>query len=170
MRYRQPKCVIWLKFVNIDGTAACWVKAKFHYAIWSQTGLKLVADLQLVLDDRPNFCSLQVCDQLRTCLRPDSIMEFDFEPVCDQVRAVSICRDSSNLLESNRQPKCIIWLYFVNIDGIAASWVKVKFHYTIWLQSGLKLSQTCSKQKFGLSSSTSCRYATSFKPVCDQIA
>ena len=42
------------------------LKAKFHYAIWSQTGSKLVADLQLVLDDRPNFCSLQVCDQLRT--------------------------------------------------------------------------------------------------------
>ena len=32
------------------------VKGKFHYAIWSQTGSKLVADLQLVLDDRPNFC------------------------------------------------------------------------------------------------------------------
>jgi len=28
------------------------------------------------LDDRPNFSSLQVCDQLRTCLRPDSVMEF----------------------------------------------------------------------------------------------
>ena len=26
--------------------------------------------------DRPNFCSLQVCDQLRTSLRPDSVMEF----------------------------------------------------------------------------------------------
>jgi len=52
------------------------VKAKFHYAIWSHTGSKLVADLQLALDDRPNFCSLQVCDQLRTGLRPDSVMEF----------------------------------------------------------------------------------------------
>jgi len=28
------------------------------------------------LDDRPNFSSLQVCDQLRTCLRPDSVVEF----------------------------------------------------------------------------------------------
>ena len=52
------------------------VKAKFYYAIWSQIGSKLVADLQLVLDDRPNFCSLQVCNQLQTCLRPDSVMEF----------------------------------------------------------------------------------------------
>jgi len=30
------------------------------------------------LDDRPNFSSLQVCHQLRTCLRPDSVVEFDF--------------------------------------------------------------------------------------------
>jgi len=37
------------------------VEAKFHYAIWSQTGPK------------------QVCDQLRTCLRPDSVMEFGFK-------------------------------------------------------------------------------------------
>jgi len=61
------------------------VKAKFHYAIWSQTGSKLVADLQLVPDDRPNFCSLQVCDQLRTCLRPDSVMEFGLYGACDGV-------------------------------------------------------------------------------------
>jgi len=62
------------------------VKAKFHYAVWSETGSKMVADLQLMLDDRPNFCSLQVYDQLQTCLRPDSVMEFGFEPVCDQIR------------------------------------------------------------------------------------
>jgi len=55
-----------------------FVEAKFHYAIWSLTGSKLVADLQLVVDDRPNFCSLQVWDQLPTCLRPDSVMEFGF--------------------------------------------------------------------------------------------
>jgi len=42
----------------------------------SQASSKLVADLQLVLDDRPNFCSLHVCEQLRTCLRPDNVMEF----------------------------------------------------------------------------------------------
>jgi len=45
--------------------SSCSFKAKFHYAIWSQTGSKLVADLQLVLDDWPNFCSLQLCDQIR---------------------------------------------------------------------------------------------------------
>jgi len=32
---------------------------------------------------------LPVCDQLRTCLRPDGVMEFGFEPVCDQLRAGS---------------------------------------------------------------------------------
>jgi len=28
------------------------------------------------LHDRPNFSSLQVCDQLRTSFEPDSVMEF----------------------------------------------------------------------------------------------
>ena len=39
-----------------------YLKAKFHYAIWSQTGSKLLADLLSHAGDRPNFCSLQVCD------------------------------------------------------------------------------------------------------------
>jgi len=34
---------------------------------------------------------LQLCDQY-------GVMEFGFEPVCDQLRAISTCRDSSNLL------------------------------------------------------------------------
>jgi len=71
------------------------LKAKFHYAIWSQTSSKLVADLQLVLDHRPNFCSLQVCHQIRTCLRPNSVMKFSFESVRDQVRAGSSYLDMS---------------------------------------------------------------------------
>ena len=57
------------------------VKTKLHYAIWSQTGPRLVADLLArasELDDRPNSSSLQDCDQLRTCLRPDSVMQFGF--------------------------------------------------------------------------------------------
>jgi len=36
-----------------------------------------------MLDDRPNFGSLQVCDQLRTCLRPDSVMEFGFKKTAE---------------------------------------------------------------------------------------
>jgi len=32
--------------LSLPPTALPPVKAKFHYAIWSQTGLKLVADLQ----------------------------------------------------------------------------------------------------------------------------
>jgi len=42
-----------------------FLKAKFHQAIWSQTGPRLVADLLArasSLDDRPNSSSLQVCD------------------------------------------------------------------------------------------------------------
>jgi len=58
------------------------LKAKFHYAI-------LVAD-RSVAGRRPeaswNLAYLrQVCDQ-------DSVMEFGFEPVCNQVRAMSTCR------------------------------------------------------------------------------
>jgi len=54
---------------------------------WSQTDLKLIRD------------------QLRTCLRPDSVMEFGFEPAAarfKQVQAGSTCRDSSNLLDAGR--------------------------------------------------------------------
>ena len=56
-------------------------ETKFHYAIWSQTGSKLVADLlprARKLDYRPTSSSLQVCDQLRTFVRPNSVMEFGF--------------------------------------------------------------------------------------------
>ena len=39
----------------------------------------MVADVSQLaaseLDDRPNSSSLQVCDQFRTCLRPDSVAE-----------------------------------------------------------------------------------------------
>jgi len=56
------------------------LKTKFHYAIWSQTGSKLVADLQLVLDigQISARCRSALYDKLRTCLRPDSVMEFGF--------------------------------------------------------------------------------------------
>jgi len=66
------------------------IKAKFHYAIWSQTASKLVrGQLRTLLRSASN--------QIRTCLRPDSVglMEFGFEPVCDQVRAGSSYLDIS---------------------------------------------------------------------------
>jgi len=62
---------------------------------WSQTGPQLVADLQ------------------QAGIRPitsdrDSVMEFGFESVCDQVRAgssyLNMSRESSNLLEPGRRP------------------------------------------------------------------
>jgi len=76
---------------------------------WSQTGPKLVADLQWagiwpiircselawasrsVTGDRSATSLGPVCDQ-------DSITEFGFELGWDQVRAISTCRDSSNLV------------------------------------------------------------------------
>jgi len=52
-------------------------------------------------------------------------MEFGFEPVCDQVRAISTCRDSSNLLEAGRRP--------------VRSWSKPNFITLSWSQTGPKL-------------------------------
>ena len=54
---------------------------KFHYVIWLQISPRLVADLLArasELADRSISSSLQVCDQLRTCLRPDTLMEFGY--------------------------------------------------------------------------------------------
>jgi len=76
--------------VHVAGGGHCILIVTFHYAIWFETGSKLVADrfdagrgpasschfAVSKLDDRPNFSSLQVCDQLRTSLEPDSVMEF----------------------------------------------------------------------------------------------
>ena len=78
------KCVNVITIYTIAGVEfQLLIKAKFHYSIWSQTGPRLVTELLArasELDDRPNSSSLYVSDQLRTCLRPDSVMEFDFEP------------------------------------------------------------------------------------------
>jgi len=56
-----------------------WSKLNSIMLSWSETGLRLVADLLAgasKLDDRQNSSSLQVCDQFWTCLRPYSVMEF----------------------------------------------------------------------------------------------
>jgi len=57
-------------------------KAKFHYAIWFEAGSKMVAD-SFEAGRGP------VGDQLRASFEPDSVTEFNFEPVCDQLRAGS---------------------------------------------------------------------------------
>jgi len=73
------------------------LKAKFHYAIWSHTGLKLVADLQragigglssssLARASRSATSLGPVCNQLGTCLRPDSVMEFGFKQLSPVVK------------------------------------------------------------------------------------
>jgi len=102
---------------------------------WSQTGPKLVADLQLagiwpIIQlasselARPSRSATSlgpVCDQ-------DSVMEFGFEPICDQVRAGSsyrACRDSSNLLELGRRP--------------VRSWSKPNSITLSWSQTGPRL-------------------------------
>jgi len=61
-------------------------------------GSKLVADrseasrrpASSCLDDRPNFSSLQVCDQLRTRLLADSVMEFGFYQLSALILTIDI--------------------------------------------------------------------------------
>ena len=67
------------RLISVEIARPCWnlvsdrFEAKFHYAIWSESGT--------CRRPRPHSSSLQVCDQIRTCLRPDSIMEFGFSAV-----------------------------------------------------------------------------------------
>jgi len=81
-------------------------KAKFHYAIWFEAGSSLSA----------------------TSFEPASnLSAASFE----QVRAISTCRDNSNLLESK----------------LVADRFEAKFHYAIWFDAGSNLvadlSQAC---------------------------
>ena len=64
------------------------LKAKFHYASWFEPdsvmefGRGPASSCYFAaskLDDRPDFSSLEVCDQLRTSFGPDSVMEFGFQ-------------------------------------------------------------------------------------------
>jgi len=50
-------------------------KAKFHYASWSESGSKLVADRF-----EANSITLSGLNQLRTSSETDSVMEFGGEP------------------------------------------------------------------------------------------
>ena len=70
------------------------VKATFRYGILvadrSEAGRRPASSLlaNYIGRDRPNSSSLSVCDQ-------DSVMEFGFKPVCNQVRAGSSYVDMS---------------------------------------------------------------------------
>ena len=92
------------------------IRAKFYYAIWSQTGPKLVADLQragiwhiislasseLARASRSATSLEPVCDQLWTCLRPASNMSttrFELS------RHVEIARTCSNLVADRLEAK-----------------------------------------------------------------
>jgi len=57
------------------------IPLRYLVADRSEAGRRRASSCSLAaneLDDRPNSSSLQVCDQLRTCLRSDSVMEFGF--------------------------------------------------------------------------------------------
>jgi len=137
------------------------LKAKFHYAIWSQRGPKLVADLprariwpiiflassELARASRYATSLGPVCDQ-------DSVMEFDFEPTC---------RDSSNLLEPGRRPvRSQIPLRYLIADRSEAGRRPVA---DLLACASLLLASSMIGQI-----PARCRSATSFGPVCDQLA
>ena len=128
--------------------AYCWlagivcsfrVNAKFHYAIWFEAGSILVADRfesgrNLVADllacassllasyDRPNFSSLQVCDQLRT----------SFEPASNQLAQRNLAFRSEFLsppgialvvFAPNTLPTPLILLPFTVLFALSATWL-----------------------------------------------
>ena len=94
-------------------TSVSAVKAKFHYAILvadrseacrrPASSWNLAYSSELARASRPATSLEPVCDQ-------DSVMEFGLPAAnqsatrLEQVRAISTCRDSSNLLESGRRP------------------------------------------------------------------
>ena len=82
---------------------------------WSQTCRRPNSSCQLAaseLDNRPNSSSLRVCDQLRTRLRPDSVMEFGLYKPRWFARPQTVTNPSTNrarrrvtlLIETNALP------------------------------------------------------------------
>jgi len=87
-------------------------------------------------------------DQLAAGLPPGyrSVMEFGFEQVCDQVRAISTCPDNSNLV---------------------ADLFEAKFHYAI-LVADLQRAGIWPMTPYLAHKQRASRSATSLGPVCDQ--
>jgi len=111
-------CFYCLLFMSVLLCNVCLSKAKFHYAI------QLASRSQT--SSRPNSIALSIArNQLasrsatssRAGRRPaseqDIVMEYGLlwrngiwpEPICDQVRVISTCRDSSNLSATSRKPR-----------------------------------------------------------------
>ena len=76
-----------------------WFEAgRRHVRSWSQTGSKpnsITQSGSKLVADRSATSFELLCDQLRTSFEPDCVMEFGFEPVCDQLRAGSCYLDMS---------------------------------------------------------------------------
>ena len=65
---------------DVDGSCKSQISLRYLLADRFEAGRGPVADLlaraSSLLDAGPDSSSLQICGQLRTCLRPDSVMEF----------------------------------------------------------------------------------------------
>jgi len=83
-----------LSATSLDSTVQVTVKAKFHYAV------QLASRSQT--SSQPNSITLSSLRPARV-VEQDSVMEYGLNR-SDQVRAVSTCRDSSNLSATGRKP------------------------------------------------------------------
>ena len=166
---------------GMNGTRCCEIQIRAHTAKFtnkgqfpsrylvadrSEAGLRPAASWNLAYHlarQQRGSTSQQVSNRSATSLGPvcdqDSVMEFGLDQLRTGLRPGSICRDSSNLLEPGRRP------------------VRSKFHYAIWSQTGPRLVADLLARAISLLASkmigqipARCRPATSFRPVCDQIA
>jgi len=109
-------CVLYLQRAARSTFQTCILKAKFHYAIWSHTGRKLVANLQ-----RAGIWII-IEHELAGLPPASDLSATSFRPVCNQIatrfersRHVEIARTCSSL------------------DAVR---FEAKFHYAIWSQTG----------------------------------
>ena len=84
------------------------------------------------LGDRPNSTLLQVCDQLRTCLRPDSVMECGFNRLSAVSRPPAVwyrANTLSFLFTCRKRSR-------FRRRAVDRRYLKAKFHYAIWFEAG----------------------------------
>ena len=164
------------------------VKAKFHYAILvadrSEAGRRPAASWNLahhLAGQQRSSTSQQVCDRSVTSLslRPvcnhDSVMEFGLDQLWTGLRPgssrfeLSRCRDSSNLHEPGRRPvRSQIPLHYLGRRQVRGwSQTDPKLVADLLACASLLLASYMICQ---IPAPARCRSATSFGPVCDQIA
>jgi len=100
------------------------LNAKFHYAIWSQTGSKLVADLQLVLDAHCRSATSieHVCDQIAQWNLGLNQSATRFELYLDMSN-VEIARTCLNLVNKGKGSRRSLWSPYVIGQTVADHYI-----------------------------------------------